>query len=59
VRPKNDETEVDLIKFIKSNQGESGIIYCLSRKNVEDLSQLLNMNGVKSLPYHAGLDKKC
>ena len=58
VRPKNDETEVDLIKFIKSNQGESGIIYCLSRKNVEDLSQLLNMNGVNSLPYHAGLDKK-
>ena len=58
MRPKNDETEVDLIKFIKSNQGESGIIYCLSRKNVEDLSQLLNMNGVKSLPYHAGLDKK-
>jgi ATP-dependent DNA helicase RecQ len=57
VRPKNDETEVDLIKFIKSNQRESGIIYCLSRKNVEDLSQLLNMNGVKSLPYHAGLDK--
>ena len=57
VRPKNDETEVDLIKFIKSNQGESGIIYCLSRKNVEDLSQLLNMNGVRSLPYHAGLDK--
>ncbi len=57
VRPKNDETKVDLIKFIKSNQGESGIIYCLSRKNVEDLSQLLNMNGVKSLPYHAGLDK--
>ena len=57
VRPKNDETEVDLIKFIKSNQGESGTIYCLSRKNVEDLSQLLNMNGVKSLPYHAGLDK--
>ena len=57
VRPKNDETEVDLIKFIKSNQGESGIIYCLSRKNVEDLSQLLNINGVKSLPYHAGLEK--
>ena len=57
VRPKNDETEVDLIKFIKSNKDESGIIYCLSRKNVEDLSQLLNMNGVRSLPYHAGLDK--
>ena len=58
VRAKNDETDIDLLKFIKSNQNESGIIYCLSRKNVEDLSQLLNMNGVKSLPYHAGLEKK-
>ena len=57
VRPKNDDTDIDLVKFIKSNQGESGIIYCLSRKNVEDLSLLLNMNGIKSLPYHAGLDK--
>ena len=58
VRAKNDNTDIDLLKFIKSNQNESGIIYCLSRKNVEELSQLLNMNGVKSLPYHAGLDKK-
>ncbi|MDA8630946.1 ATP-dependent DNA helicase, partial [Flavobacteriaceae bacterium] len=58
VRPKNDHTDIDLVKFIKSNQSESGIIYCLSRKNVEDLSLLLNMNGIKSLPYHAGLDKK-
>ena len=58
VRAKNDNTDIDLLKFIKSNQNESGIIYCLSRKNVEDLSQLLNMNGVKSLPYHAGLEKK-
>lgn len=57
VRPKNDDTDIDLVKFIKSNQGESGIIYCLSRKNVEELSLLLNMNGIKSLPYHAGLDK--
>ena len=57
VRPKNDNTDIDLVKFIKSNQGESGIIYCLSRKNVEDLSLLLNINGIKSLPYHAGLDK--
>ena len=57
VRPKNDDTDIDLVKFIKSNQSESGIIYCLSRKNVEDLSLLLNMNGIKSLPYHAGLDK--
>ena len=58
VRAKNDNTDIDLLKFIKSNQNESGIIYCLSRKNVEDLSQLLNMNGVTSLPYHAGLEKK-
>ena len=58
VRAKNDNTNIDLLKFIKSNQNESGIIYCLSRKNVEELSQLLNMNGVKSLPYHAGLEKK-
>ncbi len=58
VRAKNENTDIDLLKFIKSNQNESGIIYCLSRKNVEELSQLLNMNGVKSLPYHAGLDKK-
>ena len=58
VRAKNDNTDIDLLKFIKSNQNESGIIYCLSRKNVEELSQLLNMNGVKSLPYHAGLEKK-
>ena len=57
-RAKNDNTDIDLLKFIKSNQNESGIIYCLSRKNVEELSQLLNMNGVNSLPYHAGLEKK-
>ena len=58
VRAKNENTDVDLLKFIKLNQNQSGIIYCLSRKNVEELSQLLNMNGVKSLPYHAGLEKK-
>ena len=58
VRAKNENTDIDLLKFIKSNQNQSGIIYCLSRKNVEELSQLLNMNGVKSLPYHAGLEKK-
>jgi len=58
IRPKNEDTDIDLVKFIKSHQSESGIIYCLSRKNVEDLSLLLNMNGIKSLPYHAGLDKK-
>ena len=58
IRPKNEDTDIDLVKFIKAHQSESGIIYCLSRKNVEDLSILLNMNGIKSLPYHAGLDKK-
>ena len=58
VRVKNESTDIDLLKFIKLNQNQSGIIYCLSRKNVEELSQLLNMNGVKSLPYHAGLEKK-
>lgn len=49
-------TEREIIKFIKSNQGKSGIIYCLSRKKVEDVAQLLVVNGIKALPYHAGLD---
>ncbi|MCQ2182255.1 MAG: DNA helicase RecQ [Bacteroidales bacterium] len=52
------EPEKDIIKFIKQNSGKSGIIYCLSRKNVEDLAELLNINGIKALPYHAGLDAK-
>ena len=46
----------DIVRFIKDNPGKSGIIYCLSRKKVEELAQLLNMNGIKALPYHAGLD---
>ena len=58
VRGKNEATDLDLIKFIKSKSNQSGIIYCLSRKKVEDLSELLNINGIKSLPYHAGLEKK-
>ena len=58
VRGKNEATDLDLIKFIKSKSNQSGIIYCLSRKKVENLSELLNMNGIKSLPYHAGLEKK-
>ena len=52
------EPEKDIIKFIRQNSGSSGIIYCLSRKEVEELSELLNINGIKSLPYHAGLDAK-
>ncbi|MBQ0024155.1 MAG: DNA helicase RecQ [Bacteroidales bacterium] len=46
----------DIIKFIKENPGKSGIIYCLSRKKVEEIAELLNVNGIKALPYHAGLD---
>ncbi len=49
-------TEREIIKFIKANQGKSGIIYCLSRKKVEDVAQLLTVNGIKALPYHAGLE---
>jgi len=49
-------TEREIIKFIKANQGKSGIIYCLSRKKVEEVAQLLVVNGIKALPYHAGLD---
>lgn len=46
----------DIIKFIKQNQGKSGIIYCLSRKKVEEIAEFLNVNGIKALPYHAGMD---
>ena len=52
------EPEKDIIRFIRQNAGKSGIIYCLSRKKVEELAQLLNINGIKALPYHAGLDAK-
>ncbi len=55
VRAKR-EPEKQIIKFIKENNGKSGIIYCLSRKKVEELAQTLLINGIKSLPYHAGLD---
>ncbi len=55
VRPKK-ETKKQLIKFLKDNKGKSGIIYCLSRKKVEEIAQLLNVNGFNAAPYHAGLD---
>lgn len=55
VRPKK-ETKKQLVKFLKENKGKSGVIYCLSRKKVEEISQLLNVNGFKSAPYHAGLE---
>ena len=52
------DTKRDIIKFIRQHPGKSGIIYCLSRKKVEELAELLNVNGIKALPYHAGLDAK-
>ncbi|MBR6246419.1 MAG: ATP-dependent DNA helicase RecQ, partial [Bacteroidales bacterium] len=52
------EPEKDIIRYIRQNPGKSGIIYCLSRKKVEELAQLLCINGIKALPYHAGLDAK-
>ncbi|MBO4341189.1 MAG: DNA helicase RecQ [Bacteroidales bacterium] len=52
------EPEKDIIRFIRQNPGKSGIIYCLSRKKVENLAQVLAINGIKALPYHAGLDAK-
>jgi ATP-dependent DNA helicase RecQ len=55
VRPKK-ETKKQLIKFLKDHKGKSGVIYCLSRKKVEEIAQLLNVNGFKAAPYHAGLD---
>ncbi|MGD9931134.1 MAG: DNA helicase RecQ [Mangrovibacterium sp.] len=48
--------ETQIIRFIKENEGKSGIIYCLSRKRVEELAELLTVNGIKALPYHAGMD---
>ncbi len=52
------EPEKDIIRFIRQNPGKSGIIYCLSRKKVEEMAQMLSINGIKALPYHAGLDAK-
>ncbi len=57
VRDKQD-VEKDMIKYIKQNPGKSGIVYCLSRKKVEEIAQLLCINGIKARPYHAGLDAK-
>ena len=55
VRPKKNATK-EIIKYIKNNPGKSGIIYCLSRKKVEELAETLKVNGIKALPYHAGMD---
>ena len=60
VKPKGSKERVfkDIISIIKARSGKSGIIYCLSRKRVEELAEMLTLNGVKALPYHAGLDAK-
>ena len=56
VRPKTENVDRDIIKFIKQNPNKSGIIYCLSRKKVEELASILQANGIKASPYHAGMD---
>ncbi|WP_304957950.1 DNA helicase RecQ [uncultured Muribaculum sp.] len=56
VRPKTANVDRDIIKFIKANPDKSGIIYCLSRKKVEELAEILKVNNIKALPYHAGMD---
>ncbi len=56
VRPKTKNVDKDIIKYIKANEGKSGIIYCLSRKKVEELAETLAVNGISALPYHAGIE---
>ena len=56
VRNKTSNVDIDIIKYIKSQEGKSGIIYCLSRKTVEELAEKLIVNNIKALPYHAGMD---
>ncbi len=58
VRPKTKNVESDIIRFIRQHKGKSGVIYCLSRKKVEEIAQVLQVNGISAVPYHAGLDAK-
>ena len=58
IKQKTEDVNRDIISFIKQREGKSGIIYCLSRKNVNELSQVLQLNNINALPYHAGLDSK-
>ena len=58
IKQKTEDVNKDIISFIKQREGKSGIIYCLSRKNVNELSQVLQLNNINALPYHAGLDSK-
>ena len=56
VRPKTDDVDKDLVRYIRSMEGKSGIVYCLSRKTVEELAETLRINNIPALPYHAGMD---
>ena len=56
IRPKTDKIDSEIIKYILSQENKSGIVYCLSRKKVDDFAEILQANGIKALPYHAGLD---
>ena len=58
VRPKGKDVDREIIKFIKSNEGKSGIVYCLSRRRVEEFASILVANGIKALPYHAGMESQ-
>ncbi|WP_338377943.1 DNA helicase RecQ [uncultured Flavobacterium sp.] len=58
IRTKTKNVESDIIRFIKQHKGKSGVIYCLSRKKVEEIAQVLQVNGISAVPYHAGLDAK-
>ena len=58
IRPKTKNVQGDIIRFIKQHKGKSGVIYCLSRKKVEEIAQVLQVNGISAVPYHAGLDAK-
>ena len=58
LRPKGKDVDREIIKYIKANEGKSGIVYCLSRKRVEEFTDILCANGIKALPYHAGMDSQ-
>ena len=58
VRQKTKDVDRDIVRFIKANEGKSGIIYCLSRKKVEELAEVLRLNDIKALPYHAGMESQ-
>ena len=58
IRPKTRDVDRDIIRFIKQRPGKSGIIYCLSRKKVEEMAELLQVNNIPALPYHAGMDSE-